>query len=502
VTLGFNADSLVAADTRAGSTALSFAGGTLSYGELERASERLAEQLGRLVHGPLAGARVAIVTPNAPALVVAMRGVWRVGAACVPLSARFREYELRRILEDAEPAAVVSVASHQGYPFSELLPELPSVGACLFVDPQGGIGEAIPPRGEHATPQQLDPSVAAVLYTSGTTGAPKGALTTHESLVAQARELAARLTLTADDTTLLAIPVTHAFGLVCLLASLGSGGTTALIDSTFSLEPVLTQLAAGTAGVVHGPPALFAGLLKADADALRGKRGFVAGAPCPPDLIERLDAVGASILNLFGMTEIGAACSCLPDDPPEVRCTTVGRPHPGYRFRVAPSGTDGSVGELQVRGPYVTPGYFRQPDLTAHAYDGDWFRTGDLGSIDKAGHVHVSGRLKELINVGGFNVFPAEVEGCLLAHPDVEQVAVVGVAHERLGEAPAAFVVARPGSGLSGAEVLRFARGRIAGYKLPYAIELVRELPLLSSGKPDRSALRRRAASPSQGAYA
>jgi acyl-CoA synthetase (AMP-forming)/AMP-acid ligase II len=511
VTLSLNADGLLDAGSRPRRAALTFAGEALSYDELERASDRLAEQLVGLApgprgEGPLAGARVAVVAPNAPALVVAMRAAWRAGAACVPLSARLREYELRRILRDAEPTAVVSVASHQGFSFRELLPELlpevPSVRGCLFVDQWGGVGEAIPRRGEVADWERLDPSIAAVLYTSGTTGAPKGALTTHQSLVAQARELTARLALTPDDTTLLVIPGTHAFGLACLLASLASDGTSALVDSAFSLEPVLAQLAAGPVTVLHGSPALFAGLLKRGAGTLGGKRGFVAGASSPPDLIERLDGSGATILNMFGMTEIGAACSCLPNDPPEIRRTTVGRPHPSFHFRVAAAGTDGSVGELEVRGPCVTSGYFRQPDLTANAYHGDWFRTGDLGSIDEGGHVRISGRLKELIHVGGFNVFPGEVEGCLLGHADVEQVAVVGVPHERLGEAPAAFVKARPGSQLGKPELLRFARDRIAGYKMPYTIEIVPELPVLASGKPDRSALRRRASSPSQTAHA
>jgi acyl-CoA synthetase (AMP-forming)/AMP-acid ligase II len=507
----FNADSLLEAGSRPQRTALTFAGAALSSGEVERASERLAERLRALVpalpgNPALARSRVAVVAPNAPALVVAMRAAWHAGAAVVPLSARLREYELQRILRDAEPAAIVSVVAHQGYSFRELLPELlpelPSVRGCLFVDPRGEVGEAIPRRGEGADWERLDPRIAVLLYTSGTTGAPKGALTTHESLVTQARELASRLALTGGDTTLLAIPATHAFGLACLLASLAAGGTTALVDSTFSLEPVLAKLAAGPAHVVHGSPALFTALLKGGADTLRGKRGFVAGAPCPPDLIERLEASGASILNMFGMTEIGAACSCLPADPPEIRRTTVGRPHPGFRFRTTPAGGEASLGELQVRGRCVTPGYFRHPDLTAESHDGDWFRTGDLGSIDDGGYVRISGRLKELIHVGGFNVFPGEVEGCLLGHPDVEQVAVIGVAHERLGEAPAAFVKARAGSQLGKPELLRFARDRIAGYKMPYAIEIVSELPVLASGKPDRAALRQRASSGHQTAYA
>jgi acyl-CoA synthetase (AMP-forming)/AMP-acid ligase II len=137
----------------------------------------------------------------------------------------------------------------------------------------------------------------------------------------------------------------------------------------------------------------------------------------------------------------------------------------------------------------VTPGYLGRPEQTAEAFDGDWFRTGDLGSIDADGYIRIEGRAKEVVHVGGFNVFPAEVEAFFLTHPGVAQVAVVGVPHERMGEALAAYVVPRPGAQLEPAELLRFARPRIAGYKLPYAIRVVAELPLLASGKPDRVAL-------------
>jgi HIP---CoA ligase len=200
-------------------------------------------------------------------------------------------------------------------------------------------------------------------------------------------------------------------------------------------------------------------------------------------VLERLDDAGAAILNVFGMTELGAVSGCRLDDPPELRYTTCGRALPGFELRLS------AAGELQVRGPYVTPGYHAQPALTAAAFEEGWFRTGDVASIDDDGYLTLLGRAKEMVNVGGFNVFPAEVEGFLATHPDVAQAVVVGVADERMGEALHAFVLPRPGAELEPADLLRFARPRIAGYKLPYRIELVEKLPLLASGKPDRAAL-------------
>ena len=244
------------------------------------------------------------------------------------------------------------------------------------------------------------------------------------------------------------------------------------------------------ATVLHGSPALFARLLATEPDLLAEVRtGFVAGAHCPPVVLERLDETGPTILNLFGMTEIGAAAACRSDDAPELRHETVGRPLPDFEFRSAGENAPDEPGELQVRGPHVTPGYLGQPDETAAAFDGEWFRTGDLGSIDELGYVRVAGRAKEVVHVAGFNVFPAEVEAFLLTHPEVVQAVVVGVPDERMGEVLAAYVVPTPGADLTPGALLRFARPRIAGYKLPYAISVVDELPLLASGKPDRVAL-------------
>jgi acyl-CoA synthetase (AMP-forming)/AMP-acid ligase II len=479
--------------------ALVFGDGSLSYAQLRRVSGGLGRELDALGPPPsLEGAPVAVVAANSPAIVAAILALWEVGAVAVPLSARLREFELERILRDVDPAAIISPASHGGYSFdalwSRLGPELPALRGCLLVDEWGGVEKRAPARPE-AGVKPLERDAAAILYTSGSTGAPKGAVVTHACLLQEANVLPELLELSDGDASVLVIPASHAFGLACLLASLYSGGRAVLVDAAFSLDPVFRAMAAHAATVAHGSPTVFARLLDARPDGIPGLRtGFVGGAACPPQLLDRLEADEAKILNLYGMTEIGAAACCRPDDPVEARRSTAGAPLPGYEFRSVATADDGRPGELQVRGPYVTSGYRGAPKATADAFDGGWFRTGDLGEIDDAGRVRILGRAKEMLNVGGFNVFPAEVEAFLETHPDVLAAAVVGVPDDRMGEAPYAFVVARPGATLTPKQIRRFTRAGIAGYKIPYAVEVVRELPTLSSGKPDRELLRERAA--------
>jgi acyl-CoA synthetase (AMP-forming)/AMP-acid ligase II len=473
----------------------------LSYAELAEAVDLFSARLAEAVGGrDLGGARVAVVAPNVPALVISLFATWRLGGVPVPLNARLREHELSQVLADAEPVVVLSVREHLGYAFTELfgrlLPNVPSVRACLLVEPTGEIeSELESPTGSPEVPQRfprgtpdaetaaaagLGTEVAAVLYTSGTTGTSKGALVAHGREVAAPRELASVLDLTPDDGVALVIPVSHAFGLTCLLSAVAAGSKAVLVESTTTLAPLQAAIERHRATVLHGSPALFAGLLKARPELPPTIRaGFVGGAPSAPGLQARLDEFG--ILNLYGLTETGAVSCCRPNDPPQRRRTTAGRAIADMELRFVD-------GELQVRGPAVTPGYFRRPEETALAFEDGWFRTGDVGEIED-GYLRISGRLKELVHVGGFNVFPAEVEAVLLTHPDVLQAAALGVPDERMGEVLQAFVVARRGSKLTPADLLGFARGRIAGYKLPYAIRFLPELPLLPSGKPDRRAL-------------
>ncbi len=495
--------------------ALAHADVELTYRQLHAAVDRLAARLGER-----SGERVAVIAPNVPALVIALFAAWRAGAAVVPLSARLRSFELRRVFADAQPSAAISLASHGGFSLARELGALgemiPSLATGIVVDELGEIHEELSwPASETAPP--LHPDVAAIMYTSGTTGEPKGALMSHALGVAEGRCLAGLLGESAQAASVMVVPGSHAFGLACLLCDLAACGEAVLVDSTTSLQPLVAAMRRHEARVLHGSPTLFARLLKAT-DELPVRSGFTAGSSCPPEVLEELDRREARILNVYGMTEIGAASSCRPEDPPEVRYRTVGRPLPGYEFRVARRkpgeavgegdapgegvgdglgeggealGDGESLGEIEVCGPYVTAGYHGRPREQDGAFDGEWFRTGDIGGIDAAGNLSIAGRAKEVVHVGGFNVFPAEVESFLLTHPAVGQASVIGVSHAAMGETLHAFVVPSPGAELAGRDVVGFARAGIAGYKVPYGVSVVPELPLLPSGKPDRRELAR-----------
>lgn len=461
---------------------------SISYAELDRRVDHLASQLSSEVSP---GQRVGVLAPNAPSLVVSLLAACRRGAVPVLLNVRWREYELRRILEDAELVEMLCVPSHGRFSFASLLAQLqshlPTLQHCRFVDPLGELcGES--PGSASRVPDPLNEQIGVLHYTSGTTGQPKGVpvrrITGHDGAAALNDVLLAR----PEDVVLLVIPISHAFGLYALLAALAAGSLVVLVDSTFSLAPVLEAMRRHRANLLHGPPSLFASLYRSGLQELSGLRtGLVGGAVCPPDLLENLDRAGVRILNSYGMTELGPATSCRLDDPPAVRYQSVGQPLPRFEFRVV----GGREGEIQVRSPYVTPGYYRRAEETAAVFSDGWFRTGDVGSLDAQGNLSILGRRTDMIHVAGSNVFPAEVEGCLLTHPDVIDAVVMGVPHETMGQVPAAFVVPRPKSELTKPQLLQFARSRIAGYKVPYVVRFVSQLPRLATGKPDRAALAR-----------
>jgi acyl-CoA synthetase (AMP-forming)/AMP-acid ligase II len=462
---------------------------TLTFAELISAADRLAREVSLEP-----GERIMVVAPNVPALLVGMCAAWRAGAVAVPLSARLRRFELARALGDAHPSVVISVPSHGRFALAQALEELsadaPTLRARAVVDDRG---EMI--HGSELRAQRLpDPSpddLAAILYTSGTTGEPKGALVPHRLAAAEARNLPELLGADAEAPYGLVPPASHAFGLGCALGGIAAGAMAVLVDSTTSIDSLRRAIDDHGAPILHGTPPLFARLLRSGAaPALRG--GFVAGSWCPPDLLEALEERGARILNLYGMTEIGAAISCRSDDPPKVRYRTVGRALPGYQLRV--DAQPGEQGEIQVHSDYLPSGYQSRPWRSEELAEGGWFRTGDLGELHPDGNLAIAGRAKDVIHVGGFNVFPAEVEAFLATHPAIAHAAVIGVPHPVLGEAPQAFVVPVGGAPLEPSEVISFARAGVAGYKVPYTVRVVQELPVLPSGKTDRKALALRAA--------
>jgi acyl-CoA synthetase (AMP-forming)/AMP-acid ligase II len=343
-----------------------------------------------------------LVGNNSPEFVLGLVGAWNAGETVVPLSGRLRGYELDAIRANLKGSG----------PFRN----------------------------------------GTILYTSGSTGAPKGVHHSTQSLGHWAATLAEVMELTPEDRVGLIIPMSHAFGLATLLAALYAGAAVVLVENERALPNVLPGLT-----VLTGTPAVFAPLAPSTI------RGLVGGMASPAELFARHPRV----LNVYGMTEIGGAAVSRPHD-------TAGPLHPvrGYEIRAVD-------GELQVKGAGVTPGYHGGPET------GEWFATGDLGTVAEDGSITIHGRAQEVIHVGGFNVFPAEVETFLLTHPEVSEAAVVGAPHPRMGEVVKAYVVASAPA----AELIRYARRNIAGYKVPYGIEIRDALPKRPNGKIDKGAL-------------
>jgi acyl-CoA synthetase (AMP-forming)/AMP-acid ligase II len=428
------------------------------------------------------GQRIAVIAPNVPALVVGMFAAWRAGAVVVPLNSRLRRYELERVFADAEPWAAISLANYAGFPIAQvvqkLAPAIPTLALCIVVDELGHVIH----ESQKATTVQgepLDDEASTILYTSGTTGEPKGAIERHSKGLSVARSFAEVLGPYAEEPCGYAIPVSHCFGLSCLLATLGAGALAVLVDAAGTLEPVLSAMRRHRVGVLHGSPALFTQVLHASGDLPTWHSGFIAGSSCPAELVATLDRHGARMLGQYGLTEAGNVTACRLDDPSETRYRTVGRALPGYEVR-AVAVPDAQDDEIQVRSPYIWPTLLSRPWTEEEVTADGWLRTGDLGSVDDDGNVVIVGRAKHVVQTAGFTV-----------HPAVSAAVVVGIPHAGLGEALAAFVVPTPGTSFDRRAFMGFCRAGIAGYKVPYKVHVMSELPLLASGKPDRGALAR-----------
>jgi malonyl-CoA/methylmalonyl-CoA synthetase len=336
-----------------------------------------------------------------------------------------------------------------------------------------------PPLLDAAAPD--DP--ALIVFTSGTTGRPKGAVLSHANLAAGARSLHEAWGIEADDRLVLALPLFHVHGLCAGLMTTLAAGASVVLVSPFDPATVADHVAG--ASLFFGVPTMYHRMLgSGHAGALAALRLCVSGsAPLAADLWHRLhDAAGIEVLERYGMTETLLTLS----NPlvGERRPGTVGRPLPGISARLEPG-----EGELHVSGPTVFSGYWGHPAATDDAFDGPWFRTGDLAHVDADGYYTIRGRRGDLIISGGHNVYPAEVEDVLLAHPAVAEVAVVGTPSDEWGEAVTAYVVpaATP---FPEESVLAFAAGRLSSYKRPRVVRLVDALPRTALGKVQRSALR------------
>ena len=447
---------------------------------VEAATALLATQ------GVGSGDRVLIVAENCLSVAVLVMACSRVEAWAMPVNARLTAAEIDRVTAHAGP----KVAFYTSHVSTEAAARAEATGAQPCVTEFGAMQLAALTPGAAELPERGADQVAVILYTTGTTGAPKGVMLTHGNLIFAAEASRDLRALTPDDLVYGALPLTHVFGLASMLMAATCTGCTVELAIRFSADAMFDALRRG-ATVVPAVPRMHAllmdhaarhGLQKADAPRLR----YVSSgaAPLDPAWKRKAEAFyGLPLQNGYGMTETTAGVSGTRNaigDPD----TSVGPPLPGVELRIDPSvGVEPDVGEVLTRGPHIMKGYYRNPSETARAITPDGFmRTGDLGTIDDAGRLHIVGRAKELIIRGGFNVYPPEVEMALNDHPAVVQSAVIGRPADGDEEVLAFCEVIEAGA-VTEVDLATFAGTRLSGYKRPSRVFIVEALPTAPTGK-------------------
>jgi acyl-CoA synthetase (AMP-forming)/AMP-acid ligase II len=461
----------------------------LSFSALAASVDQAARAV--IASGIERGDRVSIWAPNSWEWIVAALGVLTAGGVLVPINTRFKQNEAAYIIEKAGSKLVFTTSDFLGTDYTKL------VGNAIDLMRWSDFTE----RAEEISLAELEQRVQSIvphdlsdiMFTSGTTGKPKGVMTTHAQTLRVFDVWADVVGLTEDDRYLIVNPFFHTFGykagfIACLMR-----GATIVPHAVFDVPQVLEKVRAERISVLPGPPTLYQSILNTpDRGDLSSLRLAVTGAAVVPvELIKRMrdELTFETILTAYGLTESsGVVTMCRQDDDPETIANTSGRAIPDVEVRVT------GDGEIVVRGYNVMQGYFQDPEATAEAIDADgWLHTGDIGVMDERGYVRITDRLKDMFIVGGFNAYPAEIENELLAHPSVAQVAVVGMPDERLGEVGCAFVVPRAGQAVDADELIAWSKQRLANYKVPRRIEVVEALPLNASGKVLKFELRERA---------
>lgn len=484
-----------------------------SYGDVEAEVRALAATWQDLGVEP--GDRIVVSLPNCPEAVVAILAAARLGAPVVPVGQQSSARDLRFVLRTTEATIAVTAERLGGTDYlqlyEKLLPDLPALQYLatvgeedLWYDDRIFQFEDLVSagRGLDLVPVAADPDgAAAILYTAGTSHKQKGVVLSHENLLFTATATAVALGLTQEDLTLCIVPLSNIFGIgATLVPAIASGGSL-LLQQAFDEDEALELIERHRPTVLHGVPTMFVLLQRALArrggrvDSLR--TGIVAGAPISAALVDVLREELVPQLEIaYGLTETSSTVTITRPDSGAARSSSVGRPLGGVEVAVldadeAPRPT-GEVGDVAVRGPNVMKGYFRQPAATRAAFTADGFlRTGDLGRIDAAGNLHIVGRESDVIIRGGYGVHPREIEDHLRSHPAVDEVVVVGLPNEVLGELICACIVPVEGALVSQEEIRDHCRPALAEYKLPDIVRFLEDIPRFEGGSPRRAEVAR-----------
>lgn len=481
----------------AGKTALIEGDRAMSYAELDAASNRVAN--GLLSQGVEPNERVALLLGSCIDWVVLYAGIAKAGCTAVPLNYRLTARDIATNLADSKSSLLFLGDAQR-----ELEP------------PEGVVGRIVPAQGDAlaaflgeapdtATPVDVDRSqIQAILYTGGTTGRSKGAMLSHENTFWNSLHEIIDTGMHEDDNTLLATPLHHAAALNCWLLPHLYLGATATILPSYSPEAMIREIERRRVTNAFTPPSMardiFSHPLAQSADLSSFRRWYVGGASLSRNDRARMHELipGVEIYYQYGLTEAGVIVTVLKEKDYERAPGSIGRAFLNFEVRILREDLTpaelGEVGEIAVRGPSVMQGYFNNPEATSATFHEGWLRTGDMGSMDAEGFVHFHDRLKDMVKTGGLNVYSQEVEQVLLRHPAVREAAVLGLPSEKWGEEVTAVIVLHDGESADEGEIARFARGELAGYKVPKRIIPVsyEEMPINYSGKIMKRDLRAR----------
>ncbi|MEV1066414.1 FadD3 family acyl-CoA ligase [Streptomyces sp. NPDC050263] len=490
----------------------------LSFTELEELMLRSVRSAVALGIGP--GDRVGLCAPNSAEWIVAALGIQGAGGVVVPLNTRFKAGEISYILRKSGAKALFAAASFLGADYIADLeasdPDLPALRRTVSVlGPRGSAdlawSEFLDLAGEsdesaaHAAIDRLTPDdVSDVMFTSGTTGHPKGVILTHGQSLRAYGWMSEEYTFRASDTFLVVPPFFHCFGYKAGWLASFMHGVTVIPMPVFDAGRALEIIERERVSILLGPPTIFHDLLhhpeRPGRDLTSLRVSMTGGTTIPESLIRAMkkELSFDIVLSAYGLTESSALVTTTRlGDTEETVARTTGRPIPDVEVRIAEGGEAGvaekGVGEILVRGYNVTSGYWDDPGATAEAIDAEgWLHTGDVGHVDAAGNLAIVDRKKELYIVGGFNAYPAEIEKLLLGYEPIAQVAVIGVPDERLGEVGCAFVVPRPGAEVTEAALIAWAREHMANFKVPRHVRIADRLPRNASQKVLKHELRAR----------
>jgi len=516
LTLGQMLDEAAARDPA--HEAIVFRDERVSYGQLKARADAFA--LGLIALELKRADHLVVWMPNRVEWNVAHLGIAKAGCVTVTCNSRYKALEVEYVLRQSDAKALILADRFDaaGVDYLELLREI-----CPVVDAPSSrlpalrhvivLGSRVPAgcrswaeveaRGRGSDPRVLErigvtpEDPAAMLYTSGTTGEPKGCLLSHGNVYYKCRVYTALHEWTARDRYFVPVPYFHIFGCMGGTAANCLVGSTQVVMDVFEPAEAMRLIEAERVTVFSGVPTMFITILnhphfgRHDLRSLR--TGSIGAAPVPVEIMRRIldgkAGLGMDALVVYGLTEAtGGTHWTRPGDPLEKRVATVGLPTPEIEDRVVDPATGAPVGpgvegEVCVKGPTMMMGYYKKPEATADKLREGWLHTGDMGVKDSEGYLKITGRLTDMIIVGGFNTYPAEIENFFLLHPKVLDVSIVGVPDPIMGEAVMAFVIPKAGESLTAEEIGAFARGKIANFKVPKYVEIVDSFPLTGSGK-------------------